>query len=222
MFKFRNTTICGLLVALYLWLPFSQPQAAAGIFDRVSPTRKAAAAAEKPSEARTDAPYSLARNSRGRVSLTSYAEDNNPESPVTTTPNPAIPAESFTVIPSTAAPFEMSDNSCHCINCGQDDHCQSCLRHCRKRCKQTWYPRAAPYCQPGWGWNQPCWRRTQDAYNCPRPQQMTAPRRRIGSPESPAAGPPVSAPIYEVIPETSPDDATPEVPEPPRESAGRR
>jgi len=76
-----------------------------------------------------------------------------------------------------------------CFNCGQDDRCQSCERQCRKRCKQTWYPRVAPYCQSGWGWNQPCWRRAQDTTICPSWQTPSATAVPVPAPEEPATEP---------------------------------
>lgn len=55
------------------------------------------------------------------------------------------------------------------INCGECDRHQGRVSHWRKMCHQTYYPRMAPYCMPEWGWNQTCWRRMKDNYNCPRP-----------------------------------------------------
>src|SRR5437762_662569 len=66
------------------------------------------------------------------------------------------------------------DSSCPSINCGECDHYQRSSQFCRQQCKSTWYPRIAPYCQPGWGWTQPCWRRAEDTYNCPVPAQAPA------------------------------------------------
>ena len=55
------------------------------------------------------------------------------------------------------------------VNCGECDRGQGKVSFCRKLWHQTYYPRSAPYCQPDWGWNQTCWRRMKDNYNCPRP-----------------------------------------------------
>lgn len=67
------------------------------------------------------------------------------------------------------------------VNCGECDRRQGQVSFCRKLCHQTYYPRAAPYCMPEWGWNQTCWRRMKDNYNCPRPDS------RASSPEPPAS-----------------------------------
>lgn len=55
------------------------------------------------------------------------------------------------------------------VNCGECDRYQGRVSFYRKLCHQTYYPRSAPYCMPDWGWNQTCWRRMKDNYNCPRP-----------------------------------------------------
>jgi hypothetical protein len=62
---------------------------------------------------------------------------------------------------------------------------------CRKVCHQTYYPRSAPYCLPDWGWNQTCWRRMKDNYNCPRPDwQGSCPEVPIPlSPQAPVVPP---------------------------------
>jgi hypothetical protein len=70
------------------------------------------------------------------------------------------------------------------VNCGECDRHQGRVSFCRKLCHQTYYPRAAPYCMPEWGWNQTCWRRMKDNYNCPRPDFHGS------SPEPPASLPP--------------------------------
>lgn len=224
MFKFKNLVICPLFFAINLSLAFSQSQAAAGLFDLRSSKRKAAAAAAgKASESQADAPAIPGQGSAGRVSLASYADDGSPEASVPAPPPASVyHSASIPAYPLTSTPFEVADSSCQCVNCGQDDHCQSCVRNCRKKCKQTWYPRVAPYCQPGWGWNQPCWRRTADTYHCPRPQQLTSPRRRVGIPESPAEEAPADAPILDVMPETPADELQTTAPALPRESAARR
>lgn len=211
MFKTGHLAIGALLATMSLSLAFSQPQAAAGLFDRLSPKRKPVAAASKTSETQADKPASSAKRRAGKIALAVYADEGSGTSAIPVGPSPAMPSYPVeTVFPVTSTPIEGVDGSDYCFNCGQDDHCQTCLRHCRKQCKQTWYPRAAPYCQPGWGWNQPCWRRTVDNYNCPRPQQLASPRRRSTIPEAPAVEPSMEAPVYEAIPETSPDDSAPE------------
>jgi hypothetical protein len=58
-------------------------------------------------------------------------------------------------------------DSSPCFNCGECDHHIRCTQRHRRCCGQTWYPRMAPYCQSGWGWTQPCWRRMADNYHCP-------------------------------------------------------
>jgi|GEM_PF-6456682 hypothetical protein len=85
-------------------------------------------------------------------------------------------------------PASPDDTSCQCMNCGENDHYQHCVQQCRKQCKSTWYPRVAPYCQPGWGWTQPCWRRAEDTYNCPPlpPSPTASPRKPYFVPEAPA------------------------------------
>jgi hypothetical protein len=81
------------------------------------------------------------------------------------------------------------DTTSDCFNCGECDHCICTTRHHRRKCNQTWYPRLAPYCEQGWGWTQPCWRRMDDNYNCPRPAVIsTKPQPRTYSPPpAPAA-----------------------------------
>jgi len=226
VFKFNKMTICTLLAVLNLSLVFSQSQAAAGLFDRLSSKRKGAVQGNKSSDGQTSGPVSPATYSAGKVSLVSYADDGRQESSVPVDSSLSIPvgtSESVPEYPVTSTSIEMVDNSTHCINCGQDDHCQSCVRHCRKNCKQTWYPRTAPYCQPGWGWNQPCWRRTADNYNCPRPQQMTPPpQRRVNIPEALPEESPANPPASEDVPETPSDESRSEAPFLPRQSAVRR
>jgi hypothetical protein len=58
-------------------------------------------------------------------------------------------------------------DSSPCFNCGDCDHYIRCTQRQRRCCGQTWYPRVAPYCESGWGWTQPCWRRMADNYHCP-------------------------------------------------------
>ena len=232
MSKSRIMAICALLAAISLSPEFSQSPVAGGLNWR-SPKRKAAVAASQSSQTQTIAPVSPARASDVKISLATYADDGYPAPsipalpptlvPVSPSPSmPAYPATSAPMSPVAAVPIEVADNSAHCLNCGQDDHCKNCLRYARKNWKQTWYPRAAPYCQPGWGWNQPCWRRTEDTYHCPRPQQSPLPRRRVGIPETPADERSLDAPAYEAMPEASPDDPLQEAPLLPRESAARR
>ena len=85
-------------------------------------------------------------------------------------------------------------DSSPCFNCGEFDHYQRRVRWCRdKICKETWYPRVAPYCQPSWGYTQPCWRRVADNYNCVRPDyrgSVPKPRRARAVPALPAEEPP--------------------------------
>jgi hypothetical protein len=106
------------------------------------------------------------------------------------------------------------DRSFRCFNCGEDDPRQCCNRNCRKKCGQTWYPRVAPYCQTGWGWTQPCWRRTQDTRNCPPVEAPTSV--------------PVPVPVLEVpaMEDLGTDDQAaeplPAVPPQPHQSASRR
>lgn len=101
-----------------------------------------------------------------------------------------------------------------CFNCGEDDPRQCICRHSRKKCGHTWYPRIAPYCATDWGYNQPCWRRTQDNYNCP-PQ--TRSRSSFPAPREPAVSEPV--PDDNPVPETNP---VPEDPPLPRQTSLRR
>jgi hypothetical protein len=78
------------------------------------------------------------------------------------------------------------------FNCGDNDHFIECTRFHRRKCGETWYPRLAPYCEPHWGWTQPCWRRMTDNYNCPS-QQASAPKpppKKPHAPSSPPAMPP--------------------------------
>jgi hypothetical protein len=85
-----------------------------------------------------------------------------------------------------------------CFNCGEYDHCIPCTRHHRRKCNQTWYPRLAPYCEPNWGWTQPCWRRMDDNYNCPPRPQSNSMRPQRATPQPPAA------PSAEPLPEPEP------------------
>jgi hypothetical protein len=210
VFNFRNNVVSALFLAVNLLLAFSSSQAADGLFDRwtsrTPANRKAAVAAAKSSETHTKAPASPTKVSTGKVRLAGYDDDGDLQSSGQAAPTtidqgypppsiPAAPAESVPVFPVASSPIEVFENSTYCLNCGQDDHCQKCLRNCRKNCKQTWYPRVAPYCQPGWGWNQPCWRRAADTYDCPRPQQLAPPQRRVSVPEAPAEESSVDAPV---------------------------
>ena len=234
MFLSRNMVICALLAAMYLSPELSQSQARAGLFNLRSSKRKAAVDASLSSESHATAPVSRANRSAVKISLATFADDGDypaasvPVFPPTLVPVspppsiPAYPAASVPVSPVASDPIEVVDSSAHCLNCGQDDHCRTYLRLARKQWKQTWYPRAAPYCQAGWGWNQPCWRRTDDTYNCPRPQKLTSPRRRVGIPEAPADEPSMEAPADEAMPDASPDDPVPEAPLQRRENAARR
>lgn len=77
-----------------------------------------------------------------------------------------------------------------CFNCGENDHYQHRTRSCRAMCKDTWYPRVAPYCQPSWGYTQPCWRRVADNYNCVRPDW----RGSSPKPRAPTRAAPVEEP----------------------------
>ncbi len=222
MLKFRKLVICSLLVGMNLSLAFRENSAVAGLFDFWSPKRKPAAANSADSQ--------RVGQLQGSTRAAAYADNGVPASSVADSQAPSIaayspqsvPAESAPLSPLTSTGVVFNDYSTHCLNCGQDDHCQSCLRHCRKNCKQTWYPRTAPYCQPGWGWNQPCWRRTVDTYNCPRPQQISSPPRRENGPEAPAPELPANPRASEDLLETSPDEFRPEPAVVPRESGGRR
>ena len=104
-----------------------------------------------------------------------------------------------------------------CFNCGEYDHYQRRIRHCRACCKSTWYPRVAPYCQPNWGWTQPCWRRTGDNYACVRPDSrgsMPKPRSRPkAAPEvEPALPEPPPLPTSSLPNTTFPTSSLPAVP----------
>jgi hypothetical protein len=215
----------------------SQRHAAAGLIIPRSAKRKAAAAPEQPSTIQKITPTSGANGSAVKISLATFADDGYsaapvPESPPALAPDdppasmPANPPASVPNAVDISAPMQPADESAHCFNCGQDDHCQTCLRKARKCWKQTYYPRTAPYCQPGWGWNQPCWRRTVDTYNCPRPANPNpTPRRRV-IPEPPADDEPSMEAPADEMPQTPPDaqddEAVPEAPVVPRESAARR
>lgn len=72
-------------------------------------------------------------------------------------------------IPATTVPSGWGYDAAPEINCGECDRHQGRVSFCRKICHETYYPRSAPYCMPDWGWNQTCWRRMKDNYNCPRP-----------------------------------------------------
>jgi len=191
---------------------------------RSAPKRKAAAATAKSSEAQKKAPASSSKGSAGKIRLvaagrlsdwprnspipagaTAYTDDSDPQSSVleasptidlvsSPAASSAGPATAVPVYPVASSPSEVVGNSTHCLNCGQDDHYQKCIRNSRKNFKQTWYPRAAPYCQPGWGWTQPCWRRAVDTYNCPRPQQLAQPQPPVSNPEMPEEQPSINAP----------------------------
>ena len=92
------------------------------------------------------------------------------------------------------------------VNCGECDRHQGRVSFCRKLNHQTYYPRSAPYCAADWGWNQTCWRRMKDNYNCPRPDYHGS------SPEPPTALPPQTP----LVP-----PATTYLPAPPRAQANR-
>lgn len=92
------------------------------------------------------------------------------------------------------------------FNCGSNDHYIDCTKFHLRKCGQTWYPRMAPYCQPGWGWTQPCWRRPPDNYNCQRPEapQKKSPQRASEPPVAPTRAPPSTAPPATVPPPAAP------------------
>ena len=102
-----------------------------------------------------------------------------------------------------------------CFNCGEEDRCQTGERRCRKKCNQTWYPRVAPYCQSGWGYTQPTWRRTEDTNSWQPPQPAATPWHAPPVGPVPALEPGDS----ETLPEAP---APPEVPAVPRETSSRR
>jgi hypothetical protein len=92
------------------------------------------------------------------------------------------------------------------FNCGANDHYIDCTKFHRRKCGETWYPRVAPYCQPSWGWTQPCWRRATDNYNCLRPETpptrspQRAPQPPVTPPTVPHATVPPPAPVLEPPP----------------------
>ena len=101
-----------------------------------------------------------------------------------------------------------------CFNCGSEDGCQGCTKQHARKCGDTWYPRVAPYCAVGWGYTQPCWRRTQDTYNCPKPTIPGA-----STPATPLPMPPKGDSYSEPPREENP---LPDVPPLPPETASRR
>jgi hypothetical protein len=100
-----------------------------------------------------------------------------------------------------------------CFNCGDNDHRQECRRCSNKHFGSTWYPRVAPYCETGWGWTQPCWRRTEDNYNCPKilAPKSSAPSAPAPAPAAPGDDSSVSEPVLDGNP-------VPEMPPVPRDS----
>ena len=174
MLKSRDWTICALAAALSLSASASQ----AALFDFLNPKRPAAPTAraqspERRSAARGASAPGWQPAGGSRVVQASYSEQEIPSG--------------------------WGYDSSPCFNCGDCDHNRKCLPRCRKFWGQTWYPRLAPYCQAGWGWHQPCWRRMADNYNCPRPEVPVM--------QSPVpASPPLPAP---------PPAAEPALPEPP-------
>ena len=107
------------------------------------------------------------------------------------------------------------------FNCGDNDHYIECTRFHRRKCGETWYPRVAPYCEPHWGWAQPCWRRMTDNYNCPR-LQASAPKPPPRKPRAPSL-PPATPPMEPEPPPASVDELpeSPAAPPPPPPAAAR-
>ncbi len=145
MLNSRDLVIGTLLGAIVVSLSGSESKA--GFFDFFSPRRPAAttrrAQSPDPAFSAPGTPVPVYHQTGNAYGVTSY---------------------------DSCGPTGWGYDSSPCFNCGELDHDQKCLRNFRKKWGQTWYPRVSPYCQSGWGWTQPCWRRMSDNYNCPRPE----------------------------------------------------
>ena len=167
MLNSRDMLICALLAAAGLSL--ATTEARADLFDFLRPKREVVVArAQSP-----DGGYGAAAYQRPRGGWQPQTFTNNQNAPV-----PMAPRASDANVPSgwgndAASPVSLGSSELSGagldVNCGECDRHQGRVSFCRKLCHQTYYPRAAPYCMPEWGWNQTCWRRMKDNYNCPRP-----------------------------------------------------
>lgn len=204
MFNSNNSRISVLLLTVILTAQVRE--ARAGLFDWKPWQRKPVAEqtkvdADRP-QAKSPKPSRITQASASEAAFVA-AEDVPDAQPVEVVTDTSMPAVCDTDRPEPAMKMCCEKTFC-CFNCGQDDQCQTCERHCRKKCHQTWYPRVAPYCQSGWGFTQPCWRRAQDCSYCPPAQFPSA---------SPLPAPALEGPANEPLPPAAAR---------PRESASRR
>lgn len=161
MLKFKNIIPSMLIAALLV--PLVASTSFAGLFDWFRPERAAARRGQSPETEQSGvAPSMSAAQPAG-----SYA---SPQS----------------VAYESGLPSGWGYDSSPCFDCGSGDRCQSWTRCCRKTCGSTYYPRFAPYCQAGWGYNETCWRRMADCNRCPQAAAMT-PVPQPPQPDGPAA-----------------------------------
>jgi hypothetical protein len=211
-YRIDKWNVCAVSLTAIMALGFSE--ADAGLFDWKPFQRKPPASQAKP-----------AASASNRVihagGFEPVADSAGPmSSPINA--NPVVPIEVYEDSARPAPAMKMPcERTFDCFNCGEEDGCQSCLRKCRKKCNQTWYPRVAPYCQTGWGYTQPCWRRTEDTNNCP---PVRLPNSTSWPAPAPAVEPaPALAPAMESPDAETPDAETlPESPVPPRATSSRR
>lgn len=184
MLKSRDLVICSVLAALGLTL--SASDAPAGMFDFLRPKRPAAISTTALAM-RGQSPTTAWSSSDGNGFADSSDSDWGYDS------SPCMKCRK-----KHGKKCCWGHGCSPCFNCGDDDHCIWCLRCHRAKCHQTWYPRLAPYCQNGWGWTQPCWRRMPDNYCCPpREEYATARPQPAVTPPPPAAP---TAPVIDPVP----------------------
>jgi hypothetical protein len=207
-----------LAVGAIVW-SFSTGNVQAGLFDFLRPKRPSAPTVrgQSPAEPRTNT-FTVTPVEHHNPVATASAQYSSPPSWWEPAPSAssathasastyASPSPSTVTSPSTftAAPtYDAGYESDSCFNCGEYDHCIWSTRLHRCKCGQTWYPRMAPYCLPGWGWTQPGWRRMVE-----EGQSLKAPSS--SPPPLPAAEPPRTLPE----PPKSLPEPPKSIPEPP-------
>ncbi len=169
MLKSWNSLICAALASAGLAL--AAAEARAGLFDFLKPKREAAAVRAQSPEGRT-------------FGAGTYSQSNLWQPQSSSVAGGAQSSWAYDAAPGgNYASYDFGGGGAT-VNCGECDPHQGRVSFCRKLSHQTYYPRSAPYCAPDWGWNQTCWRRIKDNYNCPRPDS------RGSCPEPPTALPP--------------------------------
>jgi len=211
-----------LAVGAIIWW-FSSDNVQAGLFDFLRPKRPATTTArgQSPAEPRTNT-FTVMPVEHHNPVVTAGAQYSSPPSwwepvPAAVASTNASPSPTTFTSPSTfTAPstYDAGYDSDNCFNCGEYDHCIWCTRLHRCKCGQTWYPRMAPYCLPGWGWTQPGWRRMVEEGQTLKPQSSSPPPLPAAEPSRTLPEPPQSLPeppksIPEPPPATTSQVSTP-------------